>query len=92
MNLKCYSNLINFYFKRYKGNRAVTTQITKIVQDRKWLPEISQFAMEVLIDNDIKKQKVNDTIKQLVEIGFNVRMFPAVANPKRRFFITLELE
>lgn len=38
----CYKNLINFYHKRYPN---VVEEITEIIKHRKWLPEISQYAM-----------------------------------------------
>ena len=64
-NKVIYSNLINHYHKK-TNDKKISDELTEIVKYRKWLPEISLFAMQVRIDDDLKKQKLNDTIKSLV--------------------------
>jgi len=71
-----YRNVIDFYSKRFK-KEAVTHQLDSILNERKWLPEVSVYAILVNIENELKKKKINSMIKTFLKSKFTVRMFPA---------------
>lgn len=65
--------------------------LENILMNRNSLPELSSFAILVDLGDEQKKNKINKTIKTLVDSKFTVRMFKSVRHDKC-WFITLDLD
>ena len=90
----CYKNIINHYKKNYPSEIEL---VSKVLQDRKHLPEFCVLAMKVDFKDQNSgsghfngKKTVNKMINTLINCGFIVRMFQGIQD-KNVFYLTFEM-
>lgn len=79
------NNLLQFYNKKDKSGL-----IENILQQRDELPSTNYVAMKIRIKVG-EEMKVNFLIQNLINSNFDIKMFPAVEDPRNVYYILLDL-